>query len=233
MVTVVYLPGLDGTGLLSRGLVDALHREVEVVVASYPRDLPLDYPGTERIARNFMPQDRPFLLLGESFSGPIALSIAKAPPPGLLGVVLSCSFAANPLPWAVGVGPLLGILPIRWLPLGALDYFLLGSHSNAGLRAILAEIRDSVQPAVFEARIRAVLSADMTGELPGLRLPILYLRASEDRLIPRAAGDRVAALAPDVRTVDLPGPHMLLQTAPEAAARVIRGFIEEIGRRSG
>jgi hypothetical protein len=98
MVALVLLPGLDGTGLLFEDFVAALGSDVDVVVARYPTDRPLDYANLEQIARSFIPPNIPFVLLGESFSGPIALSIAASSPPGLLGVIMCCSFARNPYP---------------------------------------------------------------------------------------------------------------------------------------
>lgn len=98
MVALVLLPGLDGTGRLFVDFVAALGAEVEVTVASYPTDTPLGYAELTAVARSFLPPDQPFFLLAESFSGPIAISIAQSSPPGLLGVALCCSFARNPLP---------------------------------------------------------------------------------------------------------------------------------------
>ncbi len=78
MVALVLLPGLDGTGLLFDEFTSALGSDVDVIVASYPVNKPLGYAELEPIARSFIPSDNPFFLLGESFSGPIALSIAAS-----------------------------------------------------------------------------------------------------------------------------------------------------------
>jgi pimeloyl-ACP methyl ester carboxylesterase len=44
-----------------------------------------DYATCEAIARAALPTDRSYVLLGESFPGPIAVSIAATAPPGLRG----------------------------------------------------------------------------------------------------------------------------------------------------
>ena len=93
MITVVILPGMDGTGIELTDFVAALAPEVEAIVVTYPNDRPMDYAGHEAVARTSLPIDRPFVLLGESYSGPIAISIAASAPPGLIGLVLCCSFA--------------------------------------------------------------------------------------------------------------------------------------------
>ena len=98
MITVVILPGMDGTGIELTDFVAALAPELEAIVVTYPNDRPMDYAGHEAVARTSLPIDRPFVLLGESYSGPIAISIAASAPPGLIGLVLCCSFARNPHP---------------------------------------------------------------------------------------------------------------------------------------
>ena len=62
----------------------------------------------------------------------------------------------------------------------------------------------------------------------GLKLPTLYLRATEDRLIPRSAGEYFSGLAQAGRVVDLEGPHFLLQARPRLAAAQVRKFIDSL-----
>ena len=105
MITVVILPGMDGTGIELTDFVAALAPELEAIVVTYPNDRPMDYAGHEAVARPSLPIDRPFVLLGESYSGPIAISIAASAPPRLIGLVLCCSFARNPRPALVVTSP--------------------------------------------------------------------------------------------------------------------------------
>src|SRR5512146_2059759 len=98
MVALVLLPGLDGTGLLFSDFAASFGPDVKIIVVSYPTDAAIGYSELESIARSFLPNDQPFFLLGESFSGPIAISIAASPPSGQLGLILRCSFARSPRP---------------------------------------------------------------------------------------------------------------------------------------
>jgi pimeloyl-[acyl-carrier protein] methyl ester esterase len=97
MVALV-LPGMDGTGQLLGRFLEALGPEVRAIVVSYPIAQALDYSQLEACARKMLPSDQPFVLSGESFSGPIAVSIAASSPNGLRGLVLCCSFVKNPRP---------------------------------------------------------------------------------------------------------------------------------------
>ena len=87
--TLVVLPGLDGTGLLTTPLLDALTaRGVPAQVLRYPQEGPQDYATLAARVRLQLPET-PFVLLGESFAGPLAVLLAAQTPPALRGVVLS------------------------------------------------------------------------------------------------------------------------------------------------
>src|SRR6202000_2904266 len=108
---LVLLPGLHGTGKLFTEFVEALRSTVDCVVVAYPKDQPLGYGELEGLVISALPKDRSFVLLGESFSGPLAIRIAArlpAEPPArapkrLVGVRFGGFFGEEPHP-PVGVG---------------------------------------------------------------------------------------------------------------------------------
>ena len=76
---VVLLPGLDGTGKLFAELVKSLDPGVSAIVVAYPRDQPMGYEELDTLVMsvlNKLPPDQRYVLLGESFSGPLAIRIA-------------------------------------------------------------------------------------------------------------------------------------------------------------
>ncbi len=227
---LVLLPGMDGTGRLLERFVAALRPGFQATVVSYPPDQALDYSALEALARSRLPADRPFVVLGESFSGPIALSIAASTPSGLCGVVLCCSFARNPRPGLDPLRTLARVLPIRVIPAACVARALLGRFSTPPLRRVLVEAMGQVAPSVLRARIHAVLGANVSSLLPRVRVPVLYLRASEDRVGPRAASRLILQLLPATKIIDVEAPHCLLQAAPAEAARHIAGFVRELAR---
>ena len=87
--TLVLLPGMDGSGLFFRDFIAALGPSVRTVVVAYPPDRALDYAALEAIAHQSIPADQPFILVGESFSGPIAIGLAALWPERLAGLVLT------------------------------------------------------------------------------------------------------------------------------------------------
>src|SRR4051812_42890566 len=118
-ITLVLLPGMDGTGQLFDLFVSALSGEFEIKVAAYPTSTPLGYAELEAIARETIPKEGPYVILGESFSGPIAISLAASAPAQLKGLILCCTFIRNPRPALSFFSPFLRLLPVGSVPVSA------------------------------------------------------------------------------------------------------------------
>ena len=228
MVTLVLLPGMDGTGTLFEAFVAALGSEFKVKVVSYPTTEPLGYPELESIARTALPSEGPFVILGESFSGPIAVSLAASCSPQLKCLVLCCTFVRNPRPVFSVLKPFVGVLPVAFAPVHFLIYLLLGRSSTVALRTALTQALAQVSPSALRTRLRGVLSVDVSAKLAEVNVPVLYLRASQDRLVPQTASKLVSQLCPRAEVVQLEAPHFLLQAVPSEAARIVAAFVREI-----
>lgn len=83
---------------------------------------------------------------------------------------------------------------------------------------------------ILRQRLRAVASVDVTSEARGLSIPVLYLRANEDHLVPESASKIVQSVCPQTFVQEVQGPHCLLQAAPSAAATAVLGFLGGIPR---
>jgi pimeloyl-[acyl-carrier protein] methyl ester esterase len=226
--TAVLLPGLDGTGAQFAPLVDALGPEVPTVVVRYP-DAPLDYEAHQQIAASALPRDRQYIVLGESFSGPIAISLAAQSPRGLLGCILCASFVRTPSRLLGLAVPFLGLLPPQRVPSAFSDFLVMGRFATPALRQMQLDARSAISPAALVARLKAIARVNVSDELRAVDLPTLYIRAAEDRLVPRSAGEYFSQLARAGRVVDLEGPHFLLQACPKDAAAEVRKFIRGLG----
>lgn len=227
-LTLVLLPGMDGTGLLFKPFIEALAGEFAVRIVQYPATQALGYEALESVARAALPVDGPFIILGESFSGPIAVGLAASKPAGLVGLVLCCTFIRNPRPAFSVLRPLLRLVPMGLAPVGVLGRFLMGSYATPSLQAALAESLAQVSASALRARLGAVLSVDVSAQLRSLDLPLLYLCASKDRVVPASAGRRIARGHPGVQMVGIEAPHFLLQAAPRQAACAIKAFISAL-----
>jgi pimeloyl-ACP methyl ester carboxylesterase len=218
---------MDGTGDLFEPLVSALGPEVEVIVVRYP-DEPLDYRAHEAVAWSALPKNRPYLVVGESFSGPVAVAIAARQPPGLLGYVLASSFVVRPSSVLAVLEPLLKFLSLHRVPTPVVDYFLMGRFASPELRAMYARALTRVSPRTLVARLRAIARVDVRTMFSRVAVPGLYLRATEDRLVSKASARLFERLASRARVVDIVAPHFLLQSNPVAAAQAIKEFAGEV-----
>lgn len=227
-IGLVLLPGLDGTGLLFADFVDALGPEFDPIVVRYPPDIPLGYSQLEPLARASLPSGEPFLLLGESFGGPLSISIAASAPPGLRGLILCCSFASCPRRCLGKLKFLTPYLPVRGFPRSVVAKYFMGRFASDELARKLGDASEHVAPEVFRYRIRAVCEVDCSEKLQRVPVPILYLRASLDRIVPRGASKRVKRLAASARIVEIDAPHYLLQARPHAAVAAVVKFAHEV-----
>ena len=228
MTTLVLLPGLDGTGFLFEPLIEALPKSLTPRVVGFSNDEPLGYEELLPVVLDALPKSGPFLLVAESFSGPLALRVAHRRPPGLLGVVLSATFVKNPLPWAsILPQTLFGAERLTRLPDAVVFNALLSNYRTPRLEALLVRARSELTPHALQVRLRAASFVDATLELRECPVPLLYLRAERDVVVSRRCGVLIADTRPDARFVDLDAPHCLLQTRPVECAAAIAEFAEQ------
>lgn len=226
-ITLAMLPGMDGTGRMFTDFTAALPPSIDPVVISYPVDEPLGYAELETYLEGNLPTVGRFALLGESFSGPLALRIAARGHPRLAAVVLVASFARNPLP---GIGawlrPFVGswcfrIAPPQWV----IRRFLAGTDASSNLIADFQAAVRTVSAAVMARRAKEVLVVDVRQSLPQIRVPVLLLSATHDKLVSSRSSNDFGVLENDFEHVSIDAPHLILQVQPGIAARAIESFL--------
>jgi pimeloyl-[acyl-carrier protein] methyl ester esterase len=228
MTSLVLLPGLDGTGLLFQPLVRCLPPEIEAIVVSYPSDVALSYEQLLPIVLKALPPG-PFVLLGESFSGPLAIMAAACNPAGLQGLILCASFVRSPAAWLPAwCSYLVRPFQFRFYPLVAHLRILLGRFSDPQVRSLVAEAVALVRPEVLAHRIRVVHGVDARDQLASCACPVLYLRGDHDRLVGTSALRSVIRACPSAKVVTVAAPHMVLQTQPEASAVALEAFVQSV-----
>lgn len=224
MIEVVILPGLDGTAKLLDGFCSRLARRgIRARALAYPPNRPIGYAGLEPLVRVQLPAHAPFVLLGESFSGPLAIRIAATPPANLVGLVLSTTFARAPVPALTPLAGLVRFAPGR-PPMRLLSWWLLGDRADPALLSTLRTALHAVAPATLRARAAAALRVDVVAQLGQIGVPALNLVGSRDRLLARSAGKLLAERLPDCRTLAIDGPHLLLQAATAPCAQAVADF---------
>ncbi|MGS5088306.1 alpha/beta fold hydrolase [Hydrogenophaga sp. A37] len=228
MTTLVLLPGLDGSGDFFGALCRQLPPQWRTHVVPYPGDQPLSYSELARFVLAALPDDGPFILLGESFSGPVAIQVAATRPAGLIGLVLCATFARNPRSI---LRPLLGltrVAPVRAAPMGMLSRCLLGAEANASWAERIRQAMGECSVAVLRKRVWEVLLVDVRSQLADIRVPVLYLQATKDWVVPAEALIEMQRVLPGIQVARIDGPHFLLQARPGPCAERIAVFSESL-----
>lgn len=232
-LTLLLLPGMDGDGRLFdqlRAVLDS-HRRYQVQVVSYNGLGILTYDAAVEAVRARVLGLGQVVLVGESFSGPVVARLCRSPTPNLVAGVLIASFPCSPVPFLKSLVLALSrlafsIRPPRW----AVRLALLGNRADAALLGEVQAAISSVSSKVLVSRLQAILEVDVRADLRQSRLPMLSLRASNDRLIPVRVSRQMAQGCARMVEVELVGPHLLAQANPAGVAREISVFLERLGK---
>lgn len=226
---LVLFPGLDGTGKLFEPFIREYPDPSRVTVIHYPMDRHIPFQQLRDYIVPLLPKGKPLVILGESYSGPVVLSLAASGDIDVQKIILVATFAKYP-------GSLLKTFS-QWLPLSLLfrlpiPDFILRHYcfGNADSKILRTLLRDSVRlnnPDVLAMRAREGASVDVTELLSAIKVPCLYIAASNDRLVPAKAIDHLKRHLSGLDVVTLPGSHFILQTQPEACFDVVNGFMAQ------
>jgi pimeloyl-ACP methyl ester carboxylesterase len=215
------MPGLDGTGKLFEPFIQQLPADIPVKTVCYPNDRTLSLHDYALIVSRCLPPG-PVILLAESFSGLVALTLLAEHPKSVQGIIFCGAFAESPRPFLLRLSPLLKFAGplMRAAPAYLFRQFCLGMTATAQqlvwLRCVLAE----VQPAVLAHRL-GMVSAHNSIRHGCYDLPCFYIQASADRLVPAQSAQWFSKQFKSYELITIEGPHFLLQArAQECAAQV-------------
>lgn len=226
-ITALLLPGLDGTGLLFDRFVREAPEAFVPYVVDYPGTAAQTYDALTDWVAERLPADAPFVLVAESFSGPIAVRLAATHPERLRALVLAASFARAPTPF--GIAESLARLALT-LPGNAhvATLALLGTRASRAQRNEVIRVIKQVRASTLAARVHAVSHVDVRESLARVAVPVLYLRATRDRLVTRRHAHDVREIAPNGTCVDIEAPHLVLQSAPAACWQALGRFVQAL-----
>lgn len=225
MLTVILLPRMDGTGNLFSPFTNLFPDDWEVQVASYPDDPNTGYKELESQVAKMIPETGDYILVGESFSGPLAISLAKTGDERLRALILCCTFVKNPIKFGSEAMGFLAKFPLSFVPKSLIDKFLLGRYRTPEIAKLLHKTLKKVSAKTIVKRIREVQDVDMSNSLTEVKAPTLYLRATDDSVVSKRASELVASLNPGIEITEIDGPHCLLQASPQKALKAIMDFL--------
>ncbi|WP_156386472.1 MULTISPECIES: alpha/beta hydrolase [unclassified Rhizobium] len=220
-MNIVSLPGLDGTGELPSDVEDILTSRHSVSVVQYPPELHR-YMDLQAWLENILPKDD-FIIVAESFSGPLAIMLASADTAGLKGIVFVATFAKTSVRVPLFLTHTVEIMPIKSrLLTGVAQPLLMGRWSRRDFTEKFRRAMKLVPAKTIAGRLREALNADAVEQLRRLSLPSIYLQATQDRLVPPEMSLDFGRAACEILKID--GRHFLLQAKPSQSADQIMDF---------
>lgn len=223
---LLLLPGFDGTGELFAPLQSALGETVETVVVRYKNEVVLeDY--IETVASLLAETDGEVVLVAESFSGPIALSLLARYPERMKTAVLCATFAVSPFRLGVRGASLLPAVALGMDRMEDIVLRALCLDREPDLKILsdaLSAIR-SVPASTIKSRLGVLANLDMRHMLSQVEVPVLYLQAMADRLVSARLSNQLTRELQNVLVQEIDGPHLLFQSRPQECAKAILGQI--------
>ena len=231
MATLMILPGLDGTDVFFRPFMAALPPSIRPIAIPYPQS-GRSYEDLLPLVRRPIAESGPCYVLGSSFSGPLALMLARENPDNVRGLILAATFLRSPrrrwmrLRFAM-VGPVVWtVRAARRVPVWMLR------RRQDPLRRAKAETWARVSARVLAARARAVVDVDVREVIRGCRQPMLCIAFDADRVVPPANAEEILRLSPSAQLVVLPGRHLAMHLDPDPLAAAVARFIDSVERRT-
>jgi pimeloyl-ACP methyl ester carboxylesterase len=229
--TLVVLPGLDGTDVFFRPFLASLPSSITPIVVTYPPD-GHTYNGLLRLVRRAVEGGGPYYVLGSSFSGPLALMLAREERDRVRGIVLSATFLRLPQPrlakWRFAM-----VAPVIWTIRAArrLPAWTLRRRDDP-LRQAKSETWSRVPARIIAARARAIVDIDVRGVVEACAQPLLCVAYAEDEIVPRASADEILRHCPAAELVVLPGRHLAMHEDPSSLATAVARFIQTVEART-
>jgi pimeloyl-ACP methyl ester carboxylesterase len=231
-IALVLLPGLDGTGELFGPLISCIPEEIKPIVISYPRNRQCSYIELKEIIMEELPRETDFFILGESFSGPLAIMIAGQRPEKLKGLILCATFITNPFRFIPSWIRIISISPIyRLWPFLIRIRTVHETNQIKELANMAISVIKTVNPDIIAGRIKSIFQVDVEKELVSFDLPILYIMGDKDRLIRKHNFEKIKKIRPDVFLSVIKTQHSILQREPLDAANVLIEFMETVMKK--
>ena len=223
---LVLLPGLDGTGKLFAPLIENLPPSIDVQVITYPLNKKQSYSELiEHVKQNLPKED--YVLLAESFSGPIAYEVALSKPGKLKSLILVATFLENPRPLLLKFIPNSRVLALP-IPTILSRIFFLGFSVKRKIIELFNDAIKTVSPSVIQYRLKEITQLKPSSQK--IKLKTTYIQASNDKLVPSKSLKDWQKVCDDINVFKVKGEHFILQANSIRCAEVVTEAVRLITR---
>ena len=225
---IILLPGLDGTGDLFNPILKALPSNCSNHVISYPQTTEMNYQALADYVYKQLPQNEDYILIAESFSGPVAYLLALMKPPHLKSIIFFASFLSNPRPIVLNICQ---FLPVRILlsfpiPKFIIKLFLLGKNINKQTLNLFINTINKVPKRMMAFRLKELSQFRAQSRLSEMRT--IYVQAINDKLVPSKSVRPFKQLIENIIILKIDAPHFILQSNSLDCAKIITTELDYI-----
>lgn len=219
---IVLVPGMDGTGRLFYKQTPLLARSFKVAtyaLRNSATSMETLVADLSRVIETVAPTERQAIVIGESFGGALALSLALAEPGRVRALVVLNSFPYFAPQFRLRAA-IRGLEVMPWGAMGLirrLTAFRL--HSRHTHRQEVRRFMDLTAATTRDGylnRLKVLTTYDVRDQLPELSCPTLFLAAERDHLVPSIAqAEYMAARVPGAVSRVLMGHGHICLIAPD------------------
>lgn len=234
-LNLVLMPGLDGTGILFQPLVEQLKDIFHVTVIVYSKDRFSSLQEMAEIVKEQLSAPEDTILLAESFSGLVALTLLEQYAIPLRGIIFCAAFAESPRPFLVKFITMMSptLLRFPWIPEIFYRFFCLGLSASSLQVNALKGVLTNVSSSVLLHRLRLIEMASFSSSSKIWPISCGYLQGSQDKLVPARCAVWFAHHFPSFKLKKVDGPHFLLQARVRQCVQYILEFDQHFKAAKG
>jgi pimeloyl-ACP methyl ester carboxylesterase len=229
---LVFMPGLDGTGLSFEPVLPHLPADTKIIIVRYPTDKLLTFDETVECAVQQIPTGKHPVVIAESFSGPIAIQMIGSGRVKAKALILCATFAKPPRPffWRLIRFLRLPLLIRPDMPKRFFKIVIGDDKLIADLLPLWKKVHADVPARVMDHRLKMINQVDVTKWLKKLPVPCCYLQATDDRIVRSSCLADFENCIPNLEIKRIKAPHFILQAQPQACLDAIEEFLNIINQ---
>ncbi|HZW83108.1 MAG TPA: alpha/beta hydrolase [Candidatus Deferrimicrobium sp.] len=182
-----------------------------------------DITDYAKLIANFIPETKPFVIVGHSMGGAIAMELSLTFPNRLLGMVLVCTGAK------LKVDPnILESLTLGKVPTGMLERLFGDSYRYDTMQKIIGEM-NKVSPHVYQADFLACNKFNRVNDLRRINIPVQIIAGEEDIMTPLKFAEFLNQNISNSKLVTIKGAgHMCMLEKPHEVTNAILDFLKNL-----